>query len=120
LIRRLRLFVLRSKVTLEDASEATGVIGLAGAQAIPPLRQIMGGTIPDHAGAVHRTGDIRLMRLACAPDRFALVVPSGELPEIWASLAGALPVVTGEVWRLLEIRAGIPTITPATQEAFVP
>lgn len=119
LIRRLRMFVLRSKVTLDDVSEAIGVIGLAGAQAIPPLRQIM-GTIPEHAGDVHCAGGIRLIRLDCAPDRFALAIPGGELPEIWASLAGALPVVTGEVWQLFEIRAGIPTITPATQEAFVP
>lgn len=119
LIRRLRMFVLRSKVTLDDASEAIGVIGLAGPQAIPPLRQIM-GTIPEHTGDVHHAGGLRLMRLTDAPDRFALAVSGEALPEIWASLAGALPVITSEVWQLLDIRAGLPTIIPATQETFVP
>lgn len=119
LIRRLRMFVLRSKVTLDDASEAIGVIGLAGARATPPLQQIM-GTIPEHVGGVHCTGDIRLIRLDCAPDRFALTVPAEELSGLWSRLAHTLPAVGLEAWQLLEIRSGMPMITPATQEMFVP
>lgn len=119
LIRRLRMFVLRSKVTLDDASEAIGVIGLYGAEATPPLEQIM-GAIPEPVGAVHSADAMQLIRLGHTPDRFVLAVPAGDLPEIWAKLADTLPVVTGETWRLFEIRAGMPTVISATQEAFVP
>ncbi|EAR21459.1 CAF17-like 4Fe-4S cluster assembly/insertion protein YgfZ [Nitrococcus mobilis] len=119
LIRRLRMFVLRSKVTLDDVSEAIGVIGLVGAAARPPLQRLM-GSLPEQVGGVQNADEIRLIRLDCVPDRFALVVPGRLLPELWARLANTLPVVSSEAWRLLEIRAGIPTITPATQEAFVP
>ena len=119
LIRRLRMFVLRAKVTLDDASEAIGVFGLAGSGAVPPLQQIM-GTIPEPVGGVHCIGDIRLIRLGCAPDRFALAAPAGALPELWSRLAHTLPAIGLEAWQLLEIRAGMPMITPATQETFVP
>lgn len=119
LIRRLRMFVLRSKVTLDDASEAIGVIGLGGAASRPPLQQLM-GSLPEQIGGVQNADETRLIRLDCVPDRFALAVPERLLPEIWAKLASTLPVTNSEAWQLLEIRAGIPTITPATQEAFVP
>ncbi|MDN5849511.1 MAG: folate-binding protein [Nitrococcus sp.] len=119
LIRRLRLFVLRSKVTLDDASEAIAVIGLHGPGVTQPLRQIM-GAIPEPVGSVHCVGGVQLIRLSCAPDRFALAVPAGELTGLWSRLAHTLPVVDMEAWQLSEIRAGIPTITPATQEVFVP
>ncbi|MCO6439946.1 MAG: folate-binding protein YgfZ [Nitrococcus mobilis] len=119
LIRRLRMFVLRSKVTLDDVSEAIGVIGLAGTAAIPLLRQIM-GAIPEHVGGVQSADGMRLIRLDCTSDRFALAVPERLLPQLWAKLAHTLPVADSEAWQLLEIQAGIPTITPATQEAFVP
>ncbi|MDN5871328.1 MAG: folate-binding protein [Nitrococcus sp.] len=119
LIRRLRLFVLRSKVTLDDASEAIGVIGLHGAGVAQPLREIM-GVIPEPLGGVHSAGGVQLIRLGCTPDRFALAVPAGELAALWSRLTQTLPVVDMEAWQLTEIRAGMPTITPATQEAFVP
>lgn len=119
LIRRLRMFVLRSKVTLDDASEAIGVIGLAGAAAVTPLQKIT-GTVPESVGGVHHGDDSRIIRLGSAPDRFALAAPAEALAKLWESLAQDLAVVPNEAWQLLEIRAGIPTITPATQEAFVP
>ena len=119
LIRRLRMFVLRSKVTLEDASETTGVIGLAGSAASAPLQKTT-GSVPESPGGVHHGSDNRLMRLSSVPDRFALAAPAEALAELWESLAQDLAVVPNEGWQLLEIRAGIPTVTPGTQEAFVP
>jgi len=46
-----------------------------------------------------------------APDRFILLAPPHAAP---APNAGA------DTWELASIRAGVPTITAATQEAFVP
>lgn len=119
LLRRLRMFVLRSKVTLEDASEAIGVIGLAGPAVTEPLCQIA-ESMPEAVGGVYCRDELRVIRLAHDPDRFALAAPAEELPRIWSKLADTLHCVDPEIWQLLEIRAGIPTITSATQEAFVP
>ncbi|TPW11643.1 MAG: glycine cleavage T protein (aminomethyl transferase), partial [Halothiobacillaceae bacterium] len=47
----------------------------------------------------------------------------GELPtmqKLWQQLAAQATLVGAPVWEALDILAGLPLITPATSEAFVP
>lgn len=107
LVKRLRMYVLRSKVTIDDVTEATTIDGFVGASDIPP-------TLGLHAWSVARLDDAMWLR---TPDADGSV----RHLRIASDGAGALSsAVDGSTWRWTDIRAGIPRIVAATQERFVP
>lgn len=120
-LRRLQMFVLRAQVALEDLSDRTAAIGLAGPVAGETLAEIA-GTPPAEPGGVTEAGDLRVLRL---PDdgnvpRFTLLAPVPELVNIWGMLSRALTPAGTDAWDLLAVRTGEPQITEATAELFVP
>jgi len=113
ILKKLSMYVLRSKVKLSDASgerRLIGVIGrgveeVIGAAALAPMT-----TAQAYAGTVIRLD----------AERFILSVPAAQADEVLRQLAaGAQPGVLVD-WHQAEIRHGIPRITAATQEAFTP
>ena len=116
--KRLGMFVLRAKVKLEDASEARPVLGLAGKAAAGVLREMF-PVLPQAAHQLVHDPVIGTL-IALPGDRFQLVAFPGSAEQSWRKLAAVLTPVGAPCWQWLEIRNGIPLITPATQEQFVP
>jgi hypothetical protein len=116
ILKKLSMYVLRSKVKLSDATDEYVLIGLAGAGA-ETLVQGLGAAIPfptqvvpfDH-GQVLRLNE----------RRFVLAVVPGASQSVWTTLATKAHAVGAAAWRWLEIAAGQPRIVAGTQEAFVP
>jgi folate-binding protein YgfZ len=122
--KRLTMFVLRAKAKLRDATDeaANGaVLAVGGAKAADALSR-HAGSLPDApwgkldaaAGTVIRLPD------AFGQPRFLwLTAPEtaiAALPQLRESLA-----LGGEqAWQLSNIHAGVPQVTPPTQEQFVP
>lgn len=118
LVKRLRMFVLRSKVTLEDAADLV-VFGLSGPRAEALLAQVSlpAPEVPDQC----LTQDaVTVLRISGHLPRFEIVAPGDRAKGIWRTLAGEARPCASPVWRWLEIRAGIPVVLPETSEAFVP
>jgi folate-binding protein YgfZ len=112
---RLRKFVLRAKVQMEDAGDALQVSGHHGAQAL----RSAGLAVPqDGRGYVEHEGiGVGLVRRDS--DRYWVIGAGGKLAE--HRLAGDSEQ-TDRIehdWRLADIRAGLPQIYLGTQEAFV-
>lgn len=117
-LRRLRLFVLRSKVALTLRQDLT-LFGLAGDAAAAVLGQA-GLPAPGPTGAVATAGDGTVLRLPGAVPRFLLCLTDAEAPAVWATLAEHARPADATHWRLLDIDAGQPTVCAATAEVFVP
>lgn len=115
--KRLSMFVLRSKVTLTNNSKGAVCVGLAGHDAAMLIRQA-GGVVPDNDQGRTCNDCCQVVRLA--QNRFMLVIAAGKAPAIWQHLREHITPVGAACWDWLTIRAGIPVITPATQEQFVP
>ncbi len=103
-LKRLSMFVLRSKAKLSDASAEFALYGLAGSAApagAPPW-------------SLQREGEASIVQLYPALDqpRALWVGPAGSAPE------GA-PLETA-TWQWSEVRSGIATVTAPIVEAFVP
>ncbi|MFZ5592918.1 MAG: YgfZ/GcvT domain-containing protein [Pseudomonadota bacterium] len=114
-MKRLRMFVLRAKVTLEDASDTLVRIGLAG----PDAAKILNGapeTVDDASDATGST----VIRVPGAQPRFEIIGSANAIEEIWTRLRPHATPVGASAWDLLDIRAGIPTVYAATADAFVP
>ena len=96
-LKRLSMFVLRSKVKIRDVSGEYARRGILGRGAHPqPMR------VEERDGA---------LVVALDGERILMLGPPASAP------AANTPA---DAWELASIRAGVPTITAATQEAFVP
>jgi folate-binding protein YgfZ len=115
--KRLQMHVLRSKVALEDLSPAwslTGVFGAGGASALAAA----GVPVPDQPGGCLEQPDGLALRLE---EGRCLVAAEAEFTErLRASLRDALPEAGPELWSLKTIEAGIPEVTAAIAEEFLP
>lgn len=117
-LKRLRMFVLRSKVTLTRCDDLT-LIGVAGDGAAECLRRA-DLPAPDAIDTVESPGDTSVLRLPGTPPRFQICVPDDTAPACWTALSTCASPAPATVWRLLDIDAGQPTIYAPTLEAFVP
>jgi folate-binding protein YgfZ len=119
--KKMSMYVLRSKVKIEDVSGERVSIGLAGENAADLLRENVSETLPQGILAVEQVSfqgaQISVIR---AGTRFQINLRAADAPLLWQKLcAGARPVGS-PCWDWLNIRAGVPLILPATQEQFVP
>ncbi len=115
--KRLQMYVLRSKVTLAvrtDDLVALGVSGPAAADAVANLA----GTPAGGPISVARRGGVTAIALAAG--RYLVTTPSASAPQVWSQLASTLRPVGATCWDWLEISNGLPWITDATQDQFVP
>jgi len=122
--KRLAMYVLRARLKILDRGDgiqalaaygdaAPAAIASLGLEAAAPGRVawrddacILG--LPPVTAAGHSIG------------RWLLAAPPGQLAEAAAGLAGRLLPVPDEVDRWLEVCSGVPRITEATREAYVP
>lgn len=118
-LKRLRMYVMRSKVQIEDASSRWARCGITGDCAVEVLQKHL-GNLPDKANGAVRHGETLLIRMPGDIPRFELIGPSAELGKIWLELEANAAHLGPDFWALQEIRAGIPTVLPETAEAFVP
>jgi folate-binding protein YgfZ len=115
-MKRLAMFVLRSKVRIGDASDKYVRIGFAGKSASVIVAREWGHA-PDPMRSFDKDGAICV---ALDTERFVILVPPHAAPVIWDRLALNAKAAGADAWELSMIHAGIPTVTAATQEEFVP
>jgi len=118
-IKRLRMFVLMSKVSFEDNSDTLVHIGVSGPTAIEQLSTHI-SELPEQVDDASQSDGYTVIRLAGQHPRFEIVGELEAMQSLWQKLdVHAAPVGAGP-WSVLDIQAGIPTIYPETSEAFVP
>ncbi|GHU26390.1 folate-binding protein [Betaproteobacteria bacterium] len=118
--KRLQVYVLRSKVKISDRSADYEIIGLSGPQATAAL-QNAGLEAPATAMATTVTTGLANASVIRLDDkRYIVIVASGSAARTWQQLSAIATPAGTPVWQWLDIAAGIPWITEATREAFVP
>ncbi|HNI71963.1 MAG TPA: folate-binding protein [Accumulibacter sp.] len=117
IVRRLRMYVLRSQVTVTDQSAERCLLGLTGPQAEQTLADA-GLPTPRANLTTAAFADGVVIRLD--DRRFEIVVAAAAVAQLWQALTRFARPVGSPVWEWLEIRAGIPLIDERTQELFVP
>lgn len=115
--KRLTMYILRSKVKINDMSESHVLLGLAGPRAARILAAVF-DRIPDRPLSLVQAGDGIVLRLD--DDRFEIIASRARAELLRPELAGGATAAEAAQWDRMDILAGIPYITPATQEEFVP
>jgi tRNA-modifying protein YgfZ len=109
---RLKKFVLRAKVKIEDAGESLAVAGYHGDEA---LRQL-GLAVPDATGRYVEHNAVGVA--AVGSEHRYWVIGNPAEPALRLQSNGSAERIEHD-WRLADIHAGLPQIYTATSEAFV-
>ena len=113
--KRMRMFVLRSKVGITDDGEATIRLGVGGPAAAACIAASIGLTPAVHHSMAIDGGTL----IALSGNRFLVLATPEQAPTLWDTLQRARPAGF-ECWQWLTVRAAVPVITPPTQDRFVP
>lgn len=117
MLKKLSMYVLRSKVRLDDGTAETALIGVSGASAHTVLRAV-GIDMP--GAPMHQSSGPNGRCIRLDERNLMLAVPAAEAAAVYQALLDAGAGKAGTThWQLAMIRAGLPLITAATQEEFV-
>lgn len=118
-LKRLRMFVLMSKVTLEDDSDTLVSIGYSGPGAEQHLVDVLGNA-PTAIDKCLQLDSLTIIRVRDPQPRFEIHGSESAVRNLWEKLSPRAQLAGSDVWTLLDIHAGVPDVLAATQEAFVP
>lgn len=119
LLKKLRMYVMMAKVTLEDASANLIHFGFAGPNAERLLADVI-DTVPQkaHESVLYRS--LSITRLSGELCRFEILGELNDAKQLWQNLEVQAAPVSSEAWRYLNIVAGMPMISTENSTAWVP
>jgi folate-binding protein YgfZ len=119
-MERLRKFVLRAKVDIQDLSQQFSVVGWH--RAADRDAQALGAAgigTPDPAGGYAERDGIGIGRVGPDSSRYWVIGPAASLAERGLAGHGLYTARIEHDWRLADIRAGLPQVYAPTSELFV-
>lgn len=117
-IKKLRMYVMMSKVTVEDVSESIIHFGYTG-----DLQKILGDKTPSAPNQTLQDNNLSVLRLTDSEPRYEVFTDSSNISEakhLWEQCAADAIAVDNNGWNYLNIAAGLPNIGEASSEAWVP
>ena len=116
ILKKLKMYVLRSKVSLNLLEETFTSIGFVGTKALVE-RNIQ---IPKNHLDIVQYQDVMIMRIGHDSERYQLMGENSKVNEFIKLNFSAYSTMSLDDWNNLNILDGIPDIYPTTQEAFIP
>jgi tRNA-modifying protein YgfZ len=121
ILKRLKMYVMRSKVSITDTSESIFKLGLSG----PDATQILGQLVPNLPANDYELTNTELATVLKLPSmdnqsRYEIFTDAAHIESIWNSLREKCRLAGKACWDYLETNIGIPEVVTTTQEQFVP
>lgn len=117
MLKKLSMYILRSKAKLHDGNAERVLIGLAGPQAGAALAALGCATAPGvkQVSAING-GQV----IGVAEQRYILALDIATAKTAWETLKQHATPAGLNAWRLRDIADGLPRVVAATQESFIP
>jgi folate-binding protein YgfZ len=126
IMKRLKMYVMRAKVDIQDASNSLVRFGMNGPEASVILENAL-FTVPtaDYAMSPimkeqHSIGTIIRLPSITGHQRFEIIIDVAHAQDTWDKLKPNCQLVGKPCWDWLDIQTGLPDIVEQTQEQFVP
>ena len=116
ILKKLKMYVLRSKVSLNLLEETFTSIGFVGTKALVE-RNIQ---IPKNHLDIVQYQYVMIMRIGQDGERYQLMGEASKVNEFIKLNFSVYSTMSLDDWNNLNILDGIPDIYPTTQEAFIP
>jgi len=112
IIKKLRMYVMMSKVTIEDASAELVHFAYSGKQLI---------NAPTKPEQTLQSEGLSILNISGNDSsRFEIFGTIDDAKKLWNELATTAEPTNNDAWNYLNILAGFPTITQASSEAWIP
>jgi folate-binding protein YgfZ len=118
-MKRLQMFILMSKVTLQDATNQFIAFGLAGPNSTQLVQTII-GEAPELADHCVASENLLIGKISGPEPRYIIAGNYEHVTAAWDQLKPHTTPCGNHAWSYLDIQAGIPQIYPKNAEEFVP
>ncbi|VAW89011.1 tRNA-modifying protein YgfZ [hydrothermal vent metagenome] len=119
IVPRLKMFVMRARVTLEPAATETVRIGVSGKSAAEKLSAHV-SSLPDDINGVTDENGITIIKHPGINPRFELIGEREQIQPLWQLLSQDLSPTGSGAWQRLNINAAQPSVVIETVEMFIP
>ena len=119
ILKRLQMFVLRSKVTLQNVSDQWIAFGIAGPKAQQLLSAIQ-TDLPEQDNHCTVSNHMVICKIQGTQPRYMIISDAQTAIDTWSKLSPSAVQCSHNIWSHLDIMAGVPQIYEANVEAFVP
>jgi tRNA-modifying protein YgfZ len=121
IMKRLKMYVMRSKVDIKDVSESIIKFGVNGPEASSLLaRSFASVPTQDYELVTLDNGAILKLPTIAGHARFQVFTDETNAPIIFSTLQTSCQLVGKPCWDWLDVQMGIPDVSLKTQEQFVP
>ena len=119
--QRLKHYVLRSRVEIEDLTEGEPIcIGCQGQSTVEILERECGGAPAKPYGVFHAASGVTIVRTFASAPRFEILGSARELSHLWIALSESARVVGNPAWSVSDILAGVPQVYRDTADEYLP
>lgn len=121
IMKRLKMYVMRSKVDINDASDEFVRLGINGPDVAELLKKKL-ANIPsqDYETISFKHGLIIKLPSIHGHSRYEVIIESAQAPDVWNALSQVCKPVGKPCWDWLDIQTGLPEVQEKTQDQFVP
>ncbi|QVL45800.1 MAG: folate-binding protein YgfZ [Methylophilaceae bacterium] len=126
IMKRLKMYVLRAKVDIQDASNSLIRFGINGPEAAKLLTQVLSTapaenyTMAPIIIAQQSVGTMIRLPSIETHQRFEILIEADHAQDVWDKLKENCQLIGKPCWDWLDIQTGLPDIVEQTQEQFVP
>ncbi len=122
-IKKLGMYVMMSKVTLEDVSESLVHFGFSGTDSDSKLLDFLNSAdlkAPSESGQTIQYKSLSIMRITGDLPRFEIIGEYGDAKQLWEHCQQDSIMLSNNYWSYLNIRAGLPQISKQSSESWIP
>lgn len=117
-MKKLRMYVMMSKVTITDVSDSMVHFTFAGESVDIHLKQILGIDVAAGESVLHQS--LSILRFPGTPARYDIYGDLEDAKALWLQCKEHATTVSGMGSRYLNIISGIPEICAASSEDWIP
>ena len=117
--KKLRMYVMMSKVTIEDVSDHMVHFSYSGHGAASELKEVL-GSVPAESKETIQSDSLSVLAMAGANPRFDIFGEVDDCKKLWQKLSSNAAIGNSSHWDYLNIQAGIPMISAESTEAWIP
>lgn len=122
-IKKLGMYVMMSKVTLEDVSESLAHFGFSGTDSESKLLEFLDSTdltVPSKSGQTSQYKSLSILRVAGNLARFEIIGEYEDAKQLWEHFQQDATMLRNNYWSYLNISAGLPHISKESSESWIP
>jgi len=116
ILKRLRMYVLRSKVSIQLLTDQFTQIGFIGSEALTKINI----DTPKNFLEITASHDVIIMRVSKDAERYQLIGKNLAIDAFTKLALSEYTSMSIDEWNTASILDGIPEIFPSTQESFIP